>query len=166
MTSQFNFEAIEIFLARLTEYKSYYLWIILLIGVGVLLLMLRRIVIQDHRVAEQDSETIVTQTDLFNQLKNVLRRGLNRFANNIEELLKLNQARRLLAAARIRRIYASLLILSTRLDHPRLASQTPLEFLPHLESLFPGLSRELGTITNAYLLVRYGELPEIGSQLR
>lgn len=160
LTSRYNFASIEIFLRRLSEYKSVYLWMILLIGVGVLLLTLRRYVLKENNVEEQDAQTLVSQQDLFNLLKDALRRGLDRFANNIEDLLKLNQARRLLAAARIRRIYANLLILSSKLDRPRLASQTPLEFLPSLEGLFPGLSRELDTITDAYLLVRYGELPE------
>jgi len=165
LTSRFNFEPIEIFLRRLSEYKSIYLWMILLIGVGVLLLMLRRYVFKENNAAEQDAQTLVSQQDLINLLKDALRRGLDRFANNIEDILRLNQVRQLLAAARIRRIYANLLNLSSKLDRPRLASQTPLEFLPSLEGLFPGLSRELGTITGAYLLVRYGELPETAHNL-
>jgi hypothetical protein len=35
-----------------------------------------------------------------------------------------------------------------------------LEYLPLMERLFPTLSGELTTITEAYLLVRYGEVPE------
>ena len=44
-------------------------------------------------------------------------------------------------------------------------SQTPLEFLPSLQGLFPDLMVELDTITEAYLRVRYGELPETASEV-
>ena len=37
---------------------------------------------------------------------------------------------------------------------------TPLEFVPQMEHLFPDCNSELVNITNAYLKVRYGELPE------
>jgi hypothetical protein len=50
--------------------------------------------------------------------------------------------------------------LSAVLGQPRPAASTPLEFLPKLEQLFPDLQVELGTITRAYLQVRYGERPE------
>jgi hypothetical protein len=50
--------------------------------------------------------------------------------------------------------------LSRRLGSPRPDSQTPLEFLPSLESIFPGLKTDLGEITATYLRVRYGELSE------
>lgn len=67
---------------------------------------------------------------------------------------------RWLAAARIRRIYAELMDTCESLGRPRPEAVTPLEFLPTGETLFPEFPAELRTITNAYLKVRYGELPE------
>jgi hypothetical protein len=67
---------------------------------------------------------------------------------------------RLLAAARIRYVYTQLLALAARLGKPRPASATPLEFLPALKDLFPGEEQTLDGITQAYLKIRYGELPE------
>lgn len=67
---------------------------------------------------------------------------------------------RLLAAARIRRTYAQLLLLSARLGKPRAAAATPLEFLPTLDQLFPAYQAELACITQAYNQIRYGMLPE------
>jgi hypothetical protein len=67
---------------------------------------------------------------------------------------------RLLAAARIRWVYAQLMSLCTRLGKPRPESTTPLEFLPAAQSLFPREEHTLATITHSYLNVRYGELPE------
>lgn len=73
---------------------------------------------------------------------------------------KLSSGGRMLAAARIRWVYAQLMELCTRLGKPRRPSITPLEYLPTAQTLFPGEDITLNTITQAYLKVRYGELPE------
>ena len=112
---------------------------------------------------EEDSleyQSLLDQEDLFGLLRSALRRGLGKVADGIGQIMHLRHAKRMLAAARIRRIYARLMDLSAKLNQPRPPSKTPLEFLPELEGIFPTLSMELGTITNAYLRVRYGELPE------
>jgi len=81
-------------------------------------------------------------------------------------LQRLNRRERLMAAERIRNIYAQLLELSGQLGHARLAAQTPLEFLPELEHYFTGCGDDLQVITAAYIDIRYGELPETHSQLQ
>lgn len=73
---------------------------------------------------------------------------------------RFSSARRMLAAARIRRIYAELMDLAGKLGHARRQAATPLEFLPELSSIFPERGKDLESITHAYLKVRYGELPE------
>lgn len=70
-----------------------------------------------------------------------------------------------LAAARIRRIYASLMDLSADLAHPRRVAQTPLEYQKTLEKLYLGLEAQIDSLTRAYIRVRYGELPESQSEL-
>ena len=72
----------------------------------------------------------------------------------------LTQARRWLAAARIRRIYALLMNSCADLNAPRPSFFTPLEFQPELDKLFPGLTHETALITQTYLKIRYGEYPE------
>jgi hypothetical protein len=47
----------------------------------------------------------------------------------------------------------------------RAEAETPLEFLPALRRLFPGSEMQLDTITQAYLRVRYGELPETQAEV-
>jgi hypothetical protein len=71
----------------------------------------------------------------------------------------------LLAATRIRWIYAQLMRLSSELGRPRLPSVTPREFLPHLGSIFPEDQDFLASITEAYIKVRYGEYPETSSEV-
>ena len=68
--------------------------------------------------------------------------------------------RRLIAAARIRRVYAELMALCGRLGEPRAISLTPNEFLPKAGQVFPQHEEELALITRAYVQVRYGEYPE------
>jgi len=80
-------------------------------------------------------------------------------------------ARRLSPAPRfsartIRRVYASLVAYAGELGHPRDEAQTPHEFLPTLKLLFPSAQNEVALITEAYVRVHYGELPETGEELR
>jgi hypothetical protein len=74
-------------------------------------------------------------------------------------------ARRLLAAARIRRIYAGLLDLCEKVGSPRPPALTPLEFLPILTQTFPDHASGAGLITSAYLKVRYGGFPESAEEV-
>jgi hypothetical protein len=59
-----------------------------------------------------------------------------------------------------------LLELSEDLYHPRPAAQTPLEYLTTLKKLFPNSKSDLTIITQAYLRVRYAELPETSWEIR
>lgn len=79
---------------------------------------------------------------------------------------RLPKGGRLLAAARVRHVYAQLMALAARLGKPRPLSATPLEFLPSLQDLFPGEESNLDAITRAYLKIRYGELPETYEEVR
>jgi hypothetical protein len=67
---------------------------------------------------------------------------------------------RMLAAARIRRVYAGLMGLCAQMGAARKTSQTPDEYLPRAQGLFPGREADLELITRAYDQVRYGEYPE------
>jgi hypothetical protein len=98
-------------------------------------------------------------------LRDAFRKGFGKLTDTMEQLMGLQRVRRLWAAARIRRIYTRLMDLTTKLGHPRSPSQTPLEFLPDMEELFPTLSGDLALITRAYIKVRYGELPELAQDV-
>jgi hypothetical protein len=103
-----------------------------------------------------ETESLLSQADLLKQMGQSARNILNEFAQR----LGLRQAARRSAAQRIRVIYIDLLDLADRLKYPRRLHQTPLEYLPELQNAFPGSPQELVLITQAYLRVRYGELPE------
>ena len=164
-TSRFNFSSIGRLFDYVAQLKPFYLWAFLLMLVVIILLGVRKYILKEDKSQEQDVSSLAVDEDLFEMLRSALRRGWNKLTENLDDLLGLRQARRLLAAARIRRIYALLLELSAQLDRPRPASRTPLEFMPQLEGLFPALTQEVRTITDAYLLVRYGEVPETPEEL-
>jgi hypothetical protein len=103
-----------------------------------------------------ETESLLSQADLLKQMGQSARNMLNELAQR----LGLRQAARRFAAQRIRAIYIDLLDLADRLKYPRRLQQTPLEYLPELQNAFPGSRQELALITQAYLRVRYGELPE------
>jgi hypothetical protein len=78
---------------------------------------------------------------------------------------RLDQARRWLAAARIRKVYQQLMDYCKKLDNPRLPAFTPHEFLPQMVTLFPEYATEVTLLTNVYQRVRYGEVPESMEEL-
>lgn len=69
------------------------------------------------------------------------------------------------AAASIRRIYREMNALAEAYGYPRAAAQTPYEYLPTLAELWPEGRYESDVITQAYVRVRYGLLPETEEEL-
>jgi hypothetical protein len=52
-----------------------------------------------------------------------------------------------------------------RRGYPRAESETPLEFLGTLVGAWPDLELEMRAVTDAYVRVHYGELPETQAEL-
>jgi hypothetical protein len=67
---------------------------------------------------------------------------------------------RLYAAVSIRKIYANMTRLAETQGFSRQPAQTPYEYLPALGLAFPDCQAEATVITEAYVRVHYGELPE------
>jgi hypothetical protein len=107
------------------------------------------------------------QESLIGSLPDLLKAFLQGGARSgLEVLAQLMPISRVIAAARIRQIYRQLLHESARLGKPREQAETPLEFLPQLQVVFPDRQAELSLITNAYLMVRYGEIPETPEEVQ
>jgi hypothetical protein len=98
--------------------------------------------------------------NLLQRLMELLRGGLGNALGSLSQLTNFNHRQRLRAAARIRQVYADLMDLCATLGHPRDEADTPLEFLPQLNQLFPQQQPETMLITQAYNYIRYGQLPE------
>lgn len=129
-------------------------WGIVLLILAALVIGRRRLVVRKREEAE-DFESLLRRGEAGGLLRRAIQAEIDRLA------ARLRPVKRLLNAARVRRTYALLMILCTRLKHPRPPAATPLEFLPVMGELFPGQMDDLSLITEAYVHVRYGELPEI-----
>lgn len=156
----FDFSFVTNLIEALKAIKPIILWSGILLVVFLILRSLVRHFLYESTEVEEEYQVVIDQEDLLGLLRAALRKGIRKMTTSLEEVLNLANARKFLMAARIRRIYARLLDLSAKLGQPRPLSCTPLEFLPSLEILFPDSRRELDVITQAYLRVRYGELPE------
>lgn len=65
----------------------------------------------------------------------------------------------------IRWAYSRMERMARKRGFPRDKAQTPLEYRAVLAKAFPDGEAQIRTITNAYVAIRYGELPELESQL-
>jgi hypothetical protein len=77
--------------------------------------------------------------------------------------LGLFQQRR--AAASIRRIYENMCQAAAAVGYPRLEMETPYEYTRTLARTWPGHIADSRLITEAFIRVRYGELPETAEEL-
>ncbi len=154
------------FLNRVIDLKP-----VMVIGITAGILLVILILVGVNRRARNEYASTRFDTDLVNvrwldDQKDWFKRRLGQTWEFINRRLQWSEARRLWASARIRWVYYRLMQLMAALGNPRPKSVTPLEFLITLNQLIPDVSGDLSEITNAYLLVRYGEVPENEADVR
>ncbi len=69
------------------------------------------------------------------------------------------------AALSIRRIYRRMMKAAAAVGYPKPDAQTPYEYLPTLNQAWPHNHQDARLITEAYVNVRYGEIPESSQEL-
>ena len=69
------------------------------------------------------------------------------------------------AAVSVRRIYRLMCQEAAAAGYPRTGNETPYEYLPALARVWPDHSAETRAITEAFIRVRYGEVPETEPEL-
>jgi Domain of unknown function (DUF4129) len=135
-------------------------WLIVVILVALLFGVVGRRYLRRRRADYDEPEAMLEDRDLLS----LMRQRLAERARQIADLLnpgRFSRSQRAKAATRIRQIYADFLDLCQDLGHPRPQPETPFEFLASLQGqIFQGAWPELNLITQAYVEVRYGELPE------
>jgi hypothetical protein len=83
-----------------------------------------------------------------------------------QSLPSLGRLRRRLASRSVRRIYVALSALAAERGYPRPAARTPYEHLSALRRAFPGCRAQVERITEAYVAVHYGQVPETHEELQ
>ena len=135
----------------------------IIVGVLFLLLLvalsLRRLRVRAGRRRGEERESVWEGVHLRRRLRDVLRRGRRRLGGAAAALSR-SLVGRFLVAMTIRRIYAHMGALAAERGYPRVPYETPYEYLPTLERSFPNSREEVTRITEAYVAVHYGEVPE------
>jgi hypothetical protein len=81
-------------------------------------------------------------------------------------MARLGFARRWRTAASIRRVYGEMCRSAAAAGYPRGPAETPYEYLNTLYSVWPDNHSDTTLITEAYIRVRYGEIPETEKELQ
>ena len=140
-------------------------------GIGLLIILLALAVVVSvvrmvgKRRAEaggeggEQHESIWSSRELLRKLR---ARLLNRLAQlrNLAVIMDRFGTGGLFAALTIRRIYAQTVRLAASRGYPRPAAHTPYEHLAALRQAFPGCESDVLQLTEAYVGVHYGEVPE------
>lgn len=78
---------------------------------------------------------------------------------------RFDRLRRWRAALTVRRIYQSMARAAAANGYGRRPTQTPFEYLATLDRAWPNLGSDARLITDAYVRVRYGEVPETSEEM-
>jgi len=109
--------------------------------------------------SDEKRESVWEGVQLREGLGELLKRGQRRLSG-LADALTHSYLGQVFAALTIRRIYAHLANLAAKEGYPRAQDETPYDYLPTLKTAFPESRREVTQITESYVGVHYGELPE------
>jgi hypothetical protein len=113
---------------------------------------------------DEERESLGTG-EVVSGLRQTLRDQWRRLAEMLGILRQFGLGRDLLTALTIRRIYAQMEKLAGVRGYPRALSETPYEYRRELGQAFPEQASDIQLITEAYVAVRYGEVPEDHQEL-
>jgi hypothetical protein len=113
-----------------------------------------------QRRGDEVRESLWSSAAFAEGMLNSLRDGWGRLKDLAGLVGRFGPGMRLYAAVSIRKIYANMTRLAETQGFPRQPAQTPYEYLPALGLAFPDCQAEATVITEAYVRVHYGELPE------
>ncbi len=153
-SEQSLFTAEQLALARAVGIIVVVLFLLFLVA-----LSLRRLRVRAGKRRDEERESVWEGVHLRRRLRDVLRRGRRRLGGAAAALSR-SLVGRFLAAMTIRRIYAYMGALTAERGYPRVPYETPYEYLPTLERSFPNNREDVTRITEAYIAVHYGEVPE------
>ena len=137
---------------------------------GVVALMILALTLRRRRDSQRRRdelrESIWSSAAFADGMLNSLRDGWGRLKEMAGLVGRFGPGMRLYAAVSIRKIYANMTRLAERQGFPRQPAQTPYEYLPALGRAFPDCQAEATAITEAYVMVHYGEAPENFTELQ
>jgi hypothetical protein len=136
---------------------------VVLIVVGGLYLVsvaIRRLAARRDEGNQDERESLWSSGDLVKDLQDGLRRALEGLRN-----LGRRETRGQRSAATIRKMYASVVDMAEEAGYPRELAETPYEHREILYQAFPGGESAVDAITEAYVRVHYGEVPDTREEM-
>jgi hypothetical protein len=122
---------------------------------------IRRFVERQAEGREVERESMWSSQELAQDLRNSLLDGLER----LRALVSPSGRRKRRSAASIRKIYASMVDLATEVGYPRRPAETPYEYRRTLYRAFSGGQSAVDIITEAYVQVHYGSVPDSRAEM-
>ncbi len=161
-------DAVAPWLATLAQVSSIALIaaIILCVLIAILAMIWFLLLIRERQDEYQNEEHETLGTGaVVGSLRQTWRDSWQRLAGMWGVLRQFGLGRELFTALTIRRIYAQMEKLANTRGYPRTLSETPYEYQRELHQAFPDLRDDIQCITEAYIAVRYGEIPENPAEL-
>jgi hypothetical protein len=157
-------QSVESMVHEIAVAKPITLWAILILVILLLLGGLSFRMWAERAVESEEGETMLSGADMLRLLRARFRRRYRKISQEMRGRLRLSRAEQVIAAARVRFLYARMMRVCASLGNARPPAVTPLEFMPELDLLF-GLPDETQALTQAYVRVRYGQAIETAEEL-
>lgn len=141
--------------------------LILIVGAVsiVLFFWLSMFFLGGKRYNDDDTEYIDRREQVKGGLRKAFTKRFKRLGNTLGLVKRFGLGRDLFGALTIRWIYGRMERLGKKRGFPRRDAQTPYEYRQQLTDAFPGGESDINLITDAYVAIRYGEVPEDGQRL-
>lgn len=137
--------------------------VVILIVVAVIVLTIRRQQRASHGDPEEREDL---DGDALAGLRDMFRWGRDALNNAFNTIGRFGVGRDLFAALTVRRAYAQMVRVAAKGGFPRAVSQTPYEYQAILNTAYPEELAAVDAITQAYVRVHYGEVPENAEALQ
>lgn len=121
--------------------------------------------LRDAELFTDEESEMLDRREIMADLRKSLGNRLRRIGEALNLLRQFGGGRDLLTALSVRWTYSRMGALAEKRGFPRRKAETPNEYRRSLGRAFPGGEVEIRLITDAYVAVRYGELPEDNEQL-
>jgi hypothetical protein len=119
---------------------------------------------EDFTIGDDESESIDSR-EIIGGLRKAIGNQIKKLGDALNMVRHFGIGRGLVGILTIRFAYARMEREAKRRGHPRDRSKTPYEFRQEAAKAFPGGEAYIRTITEAYVAIRYGELPENDEKL-
>ncbi len=139
--------------------------IILVLLVGFIIFFWVMVFLGNNENPRGEHRETIERRETIGGLRKALFKRLKKLGDALGLVRQFGIGRDLFAAFTIRWAYARMERTARKRGFPRQVSQTPYEYRQLLAQAFPGGEKSIRVITNAYVAIRYGELPEDNNKL-